>query len=225
MKFLPVVTLCVFIALCLFATPQIPDTIILNGREYDLIVLSGPLCDYFAEHPDKHPDELQRKSRFFRCTALHRGYIATYEIRDKQLFVKDVRVMDYGKNFADDNPFEDAWLSVFKEIFPDDDAPKADWFAGTLIIPKSKFLYYAGYACFLERYLLIDIKNGNVVKKRTISHLGLLARLMIKGYCEEHMDELRWKNLPHSSKCLLFTAVFGATLLVVLRLRRARKRK
>jgi len=254
MKFLATLFCCLCAALRLSATAQYPDRLIHNGQEYDLF--TNPLDEYFKKYPEKDPRWPKPRDRYFKstsvsasCSALCRDYIATFEIRDNQLFVKDVFVCDLDKIAAqfiarmenkngkndeeeenEENIEKEDWMSGFPQtnivakIFPDAAVIKADWFTGKLVIPQGKLVEYVhvGYASTYERYILIGIENGNVVNERNISRLGYIAWQWIEygsKYVaeQEWADELRWKNLPRSSKWLLGIALFGVVLLIVLR--------
>lgn len=73
-----------FSGLKVFATAQFPDKINYNGKEYNLN--SNPLEVYFEKNPNKRPKSEVRSS------ALWRGYVATFEIIDNQLFLKDIEI-------------------------------------------------------------------------------------------------------------------------------------
>ena len=244
MKLLPTIFLCLFAALRLSATAQFPDILLHNGETYALH--TNPLDVYFELHPEKNPLWPEPRDRYFKNplhgsnTALWRGYIATFEIREKQLFVKDVFVDDddakharltaYMKNRKEGKPDnDDIWIpittNIVAKIFPDEDVIKADWFTGTLVIPQGKLLEYIhmGYASTYEKYILIDVEEGNVVNERNVSHLEYRGREWVKrshGYLAE-----LWEPLSLFSKCLFMSLIFCVALLVVLRMRRARAGK
>ncbi|MFH0896065.1 MAG: hypothetical protein V2A54_16655 [Bacteroidota bacterium] len=146
----------------LFATAQYPDKIIYNGKEYSLH--SNPMEAYFAEHPDKRPED------GIRSTACWRGYIATFEIRDKQLFLKDIQCQ-YSKK-GKNNSFETEWKSVLGEIFPKDSLVKIDWLTGLLVLPYGKMVNYVhmGYASTYENYFLLEIDKGDFKKEKKLDY-------------------------------------------------------
>ena len=84
MRFFITTALIIFFYLTTYATAQYPDKIIFNGKEYSLH--SNPLETYFEKNPDKRP-----KGGVI-STALWRGYVATFEVRGSQLFVKDIQI-------------------------------------------------------------------------------------------------------------------------------------
>ena len=84
MQFLVTTILSTLLSLTTLATAQYPDKIIFNGTEYNLD--SNPLESYFEINLDKRP------KGDLKSTALWRGYRATFEMRDSQLFVKDIQI-------------------------------------------------------------------------------------------------------------------------------------
>ncbi len=95
-------------------TRQIRDRLIYNENEYGLNV--ELLERYFREFPNKKPESELKE------TALWRGYIATFEIKDQQLYVREIEIF---KN-ADLN------AKVVKDLFPNN--KKFDWFSGLIRI-------------------------------------------------------------------------------------------
>ena len=110
----------------LYASNQKPDNLVHNGQRYE--VDTTLLEPYFKNNPDKHPDRtiIDENGSIYSVisTGLTRGYIADFEIKDKQLFVKDIRIHP---SSVFTNKFE---KSVFNEVFPDTEEVKADWVTG-----------------------------------------------------------------------------------------------
>jgi len=104
-----------------YMTDQIPNKIIYEGKECWLDSDSNLTQNYFTQYPDKRP-----KSEV-RSTGLYRGYVETFEIKDGQLYLKDIEI--------------DVWdaplpKSVINEVFPNHEFIKIDW-TGTFAIPPS----------------------------------------------------------------------------------------
>ena len=101
------------------ATTQIRDRIIYDSNEYSGSYDEFPLEYYWS---DEHP-----KPEFMSMgsTACWRGYIATWEVRNKSLLLKSL-----GKeNF----PNDDETPIPLQSVFPDTNGPVlADWFSGVL---------------------------------------------------------------------------------------------
>ena len=89
---------------------------------------------YFEKHPDKHPSRSETARNTLIVTissALARGYIATYEVRNGQLFLKDIEI-----NHWLDKSKEPTTKSVMKEVFPDGKPLKIDWLSGTFVLKE-----------------------------------------------------------------------------------------
>ena len=134
-------------------TIQMPDKIIYNGKEYPLRGKSlldsyYPMEDYFKKYPDKRPkvDGV--------ATYLWRKYVATYEIKDNQLYLKDIGILVDG--------FETK--SVLNEIFQSQELIKIDWLTGLLAIPDGKSNGYGDH----ERYIILEIIEGNFLREKQI---------------------------------------------------------
>ncbi|MCL2012644.1 MAG: hypothetical protein FWG75_07665 [Cystobacterineae bacterium] len=141
-----------------FATAQISDKLIYKGKKYALH--SNPLEEYFQKHPQKRPKTESVSS------ALWRGYIATFEFKNKELFLKDIEGLVHSK---DGKPERKSFLA---ELLDEKDSMKIDWFSGTLVVPDGKQIEYVhlGYLSLYEKYILIEIKEGNFVKEKRMSH-------------------------------------------------------
>jgi hypothetical protein len=136
-------------------TAQYSDIIIYNGAKHSLH--TNPLEDYFNEYPDKQP-----KSHI-RCSALWRGYVATFEVGNSELYVKDIQVMSDMNN---------TWRSVMHEIFPCQEIVKVDWMSGYLVLPQGEVIQYVhmGYLSTYEYYILLEIKEGDLISEKQIGH-------------------------------------------------------
>jgi len=178
--------LCLFLALFvgaqLCATNQIPDLLLHNGMEYDIDV--NPLEPYFKKHPGKHP----KKYSYVISTALSRGYIATFEIKDKQLFVKEINVKISFSTIDDDGT-----TNVFNKVFADTNEVKAVWFTGITATPgmrierssitneasikienaRGRDIYQGGDGNYYEQVkinrLVLEFEQGNLVSERSMS--------------------------------------------------------
>lgn len=133
-----------------FATIQIFDKLIYNGKEYKLNDFY--LESFFEKYPDKRPE--------FRTTALWRGYVATFEIEDNQLFVTNIEIESDG---------EDGRIvmkTIFDKIFPGSKKVKVDWFSGIFLggfndKPRRYFNEF-------DNYCLFEIKEGDIIKNKEL---------------------------------------------------------
>lgn len=136
----------------LSATIQIPDKIIINNKEYDL--LTFPLEKYFEKHESKRPDEK------YSSTALWRSYVATFEIIDNQLFVKDIEIeVSTGK-----------WKSVINKILPTRKERLVTWYSGFIILGHGEFVDLLERGNTYENYVLIEIKNGTSIQSKDFDY-------------------------------------------------------
>jgi hypothetical protein len=163
LKLIFALALIVFCAGKSFATAQYPDKIFYNGKEY--LLHTNPLEKYFNQFPEKRP------KNGLVSTALWRGYVATFEIKDGGLFLKDIEILVRKKN-SDEKSFETEWKSVLSEVFPDKEKLKLDWFTGLLVLPHGKLVQYVhmGYASTYENYILLEISDGEFKRALEFDH-------------------------------------------------------
>lgn len=136
------------------ATAQIPDKILYEGTEYKLY--SNPLNDFFKKNPEKFHIISNRST--IVSSALWRGYVATFEIKNNQLWVKDIKVQTGLKE----------WESVIDEVFPNEESRRMEEYSNLLILPYGKMLNYVhmGYASTYERYILLKIESGKLIDNK-----------------------------------------------------------
>ena len=162
MKFLITTFLSSILCLTTFATAQYPDKIFYDGKEYSLH--TNPLESYFEKNPDKRP------KGGIMSSALWRGYVATFEMRDSQLFVKDIQVQYW--DTTDKNNYDTKWKTVMTEVFPEKKNVKVDWLSGLLVLPYGKLVNYVhmGYGSTYENYFLLEIDKGNFIKSKQFDY-------------------------------------------------------
>ena len=131
-------------------TVQIAERLIVEGQEVSLC--EEPLAPYLAL--------MTNRPRFdASCSALWRGYVGTWELRDGRLWLVAVSgELESGASVSVDALFPGEALPIF-----------AGWYSGTLRVPQGQLLDYVhcGYSSIYERDLLVDVEHGVVVK----SHL------------------------------------------------------
>ena len=130
------------------ATAQVPDTIILNGKECSLN--TNPLTPYLREQKWTRPVEALVSS------ANWRAYTAVWEIIDSQLTLKEVTILvSSGKDGY-------AKKSILRDLFSKNETVVATWYSGTLIIPDGEMTQYVhmGYGSMHSHYQIARIKNG-----------------------------------------------------------------
>lgn len=103
-------------------------------------------------------------------TALWRGYVATFEVRDSQLFVKDIQIEYW--DTASKKSHDTKWKSVLKEVFGEQKNIKADWLTGLLVLPYGELVNYVhmGYGSTYEKYFLLEINKGDYVKSKQFDY-------------------------------------------------------
>lgn len=156
---------------------QRPDKLIYNGKEYSLNYY--PLEDFFKKNPDKKPKSV------LRSTNLWRGYLATFEFSNNQLFLKDIEILEYDslsivkheprldsiKDIKFPLQYNTKLKSVFNTIFPNQTKLKIDWVTKLLVLPHGEkknnpnFDYDEHY----EMYFLLEIYKGELKKEKNFN--------------------------------------------------------
>jgi len=200
----------VLFAICLLAstaysTQQVPEKLIYKGHEHPLACL--PLEEYFdANHP--RPEELIGNN-----TACHRGYVGTWEIKDKGLYLKSL------ERFRMSGPMKKIPFSL---VFKDQKPPvKATWYTGVLRMPQGKMLrsgrmlihstnhdedLHAGFqranAFFMyEKDIYVRVEQGNIISEQSVDNKADGATRSIHDWgwvmsgSGEIKDDFRWHDL------------------------------
>jgi len=157
----------IFHGISLFATAQSPDKIIYNGREYNLNV--NPMEIYFNNFPERRPQPS------LRSTALWRGYNATFEIIQNELWIIDIKIEVQTSN-TEARRFTSEWVSVINECLNGNSRMKVNWYNGLLVIPYGEIINYVhmGYASTYENYFILEIHNGNLMRELNMDYRQFL---------------------------------------------------
>jgi hypothetical protein len=141
------------------ATAQFPEIIKIDAKEESLT--AEPLGEYLNS-PDKFKI-LRESTDLGTCTALWRGYIGHWEIKNSKLLLNKLEVGSCSKETRKVLPLDKLFPGKSQPVF-------ADWYSGTLVMPRGKLVEYvhAGYASRYEKYLILEIKKGFVVKQYTV---------------------------------------------------------
>jgi hypothetical protein len=135
-------------------TAQTPESLLYQGDE--VAMCTEPLSDYFLLSGNHPPFESN-------CTALWRGYVGSWEIKNHLLYLVGLEgILDDGSEVT------------LGTLFPDfPDRVFAHWYSGTIRIPRGKQLNYVhmGYSSTFERDLLLEVDQGVVTNTR-IRHNG-----------------------------------------------------
>jgi hypothetical protein len=120
-------------------TAQMHEKLILNGEQ-----TSMTSCPEIPEWNDR----ITRSDKPLMNTACWRGYVGTWEIKANMLFLVSLEGMYH--------------LEGSEPLF-------ADWFSGTLWVPRGKMLQYIhmGFESIYESELLIEVEKGLVVRRKT----------------------------------------------------------
>jgi hypothetical protein len=138
-----------------FSTIQIPDKIKIGGKIYCLETF--PFDIYLKNHKTKIPfDKISSNS-----TALRRGYIATYEIKNNLIFLVDIEIEIENNS----NRSADEYKSVFSKIFKSKKPILIDWYSGLISIQMNLWDNYLRGENL--KFTIIEISNGNILKQKT----------------------------------------------------------
>ncbi len=128
-------------------TDQEPDLMKEDG--VSVALLGYPLELYFEKH--------QRPPFQFRKTSCHRGYIATWEIKGKALYLVSIEGILEGEKNAS-----------LSDIFPGKDSPiLADFIDGDIAIGRGKATRQ-GWNFVYEHEEVLKIKAGKVVSRKPL---------------------------------------------------------
>ncbi len=162
-RFRRISTVFVFAALLLLtATPawptaQIPERIVYEGAEGFLF--TNPLESSFSK-------ENPRPEFASPHTACWRGYVGAWEIREDTLYLSDI------KAWMRDEDGKAAPVG-FEKVFPGKSKPlKAEWFTGTLRIPRGKPIRYVhmGYQTIYEYDVFLRVEAGKVIDRQMVDN-------------------------------------------------------
>jgi hypothetical protein len=152
----------VFAATHTMATVQVPDVIIIDGKNESLD--TNPLAPYLSTHPKVIPKSDDP------ATDNWRGYVATWEILDGKLFLRRIDVAFRNPKAP---PNEDPRIikNVIHKIFPDSKDLVAAWYSGALVIPRGKLVKYVhmGYGSTYESYTIVTVNKGVISRKLDLS--------------------------------------------------------
>ena len=143
-------------------TAQLPDRIILQGQSWDLY--SNPLEQYWSRlHKTRPP--------LYPLPYCMRGYVASWQIKDHQLFLTDV-----DGNYEKKSIFFGTRSARFgiNTLWPrfNGQPMKAAWYSGKLRVPQGKMTLYdfKGYNSRFEKEVIITIENGDLLKRVTLDY-------------------------------------------------------
>ena len=149
-----------FFPLFVFATAQQGDILLLKGKQY--FIYTNPLRAYLEKNPGKLP-----KSQVI-SSSNWRGYVATWGVKDDRFVLTDIGILQ-PVHKPGEAVFSTELRSVMLEMFPGQKEVVADWFTGHVIVPDGKLVNYVhmGYASTYEKYIILTVKNGAVIRNWT----------------------------------------------------------
>jgi hypothetical protein len=154
--FARVLMLCLAMAIApaVKATAQLSDLLIVKGKEFALN--TNPLEAELQKKQWTPPEDALISS------ANWRGYLATWEIKDDKLFLKDVTI-------AVSDPKDEHGAigkSITGDLYPGAAEVFADWYTGALIVPDGKMTRYVhmGYGSSFDHYQVFRVQAGKVVE-------------------------------------------------------------
>jgi hypothetical protein len=146
--------------LFLYATAQQGDILFLNGKKY--FIYTNPLRAFLDKNPGKLPKSDAISSSNWR------GYVATWGVKDDRFVLTDVGILR-SNNKPGEAGLSTELHSAMSEMFPAQKEVVADWFTGHVIVPDGKLVNYVhmGYASTYEKYIILKVKNGIVIRNWT----------------------------------------------------------
>lgn len=173
----------------LCATEQIPDVIIYNGKQY-----SSPffLWSYFQREADGEGRSMAPEKWAWiyqeaqMNTALWRGHIATYEIVDNELVLKDI--IQYRDNVRGRSAINilDRFLSTAGVT---GSAFKIDWFTGSFVLDGGQRIHRS---IIHEYHVRLEFENGMLIQETRMNSIEYVH--FLKERLKREMEEL--SNLP-----------------------------
>ena len=142
-------------------TMQIADTVIYNDVTHE----AGAYCaDLFEPYLEKHHIEL-----FADCSALWRGYIATWKIENDMLYLIEIYANVIGaKGHIKGN--ENTIQSLLSDeavsmdyFFPDQSKVFADWYSGNLPV------HYENVSKGESKYIIFKIDKGHIIGQEQVT--------------------------------------------------------
>jgi len=141
---------------------QLPDLIVIDGVRQELY--SNPLEQYWMVKKLRRPF-------FLASTICKRGYVATWEIIDRHLVLKDI-----------EGQFENRYFLFWKRIqsfsirnlFRNSDFKNsiASWYSGKIRVPIGNRILYVhhGYESRFEQEMILTVDHGKIVKSIVLDY-------------------------------------------------------
>lgn len=140
------------------ATIQLPNRILFQSQTY--ATNFDPLDDYLRKYPERKP-KINGSSG-----DLWRGYLATYEIVDDVLILKDVEI-DSGFKQKDDGLYYRGWKSVLSDVVPGNKKLKIEWYTGLIVLGYGEVTYEEyDFLQTFEKYVILEVSEGRFLTSK-----------------------------------------------------------
>lgn len=149
---------------------QLPDRILFNQEYCNLC--TNPLESYWSASGKSRP-------RFVSRDECKRGYVATWEIRDNQLFLREIEGLIRRSFTLWGKPV--VAYSLGKLFGRKKSLVKAVWFSGKLRIPLGKMFLFEdnGYDSRYEKEVIITVTRGDLNRIVTLDYTN--QKLTVDG--------------------------------------------
>lgn len=167
-----------------FATGQFGDLLII-GKD-TVWIASNPLEKYFEKKGSRLIDNSELISN---CTALWRGYVATWRLDSNKLYL--IRIQT---NYCGDNPIEVPLTKEFgsNNVF-------ANWFSEIIVRPKGKLVQYVhmGYGSIYEEEIFYEFENGVLRNTRSSKYVIKAPNQIFPGekYLQDTVRQIILKSI------------------------------
>ena len=193
-------------AVGLFATPQSPDKLIYNGDTISVYSLDLPIDFYNEDYT--YSINLFGQEEPYSVTNCGRGYIATWEISDNQLYLTGICSCCYYKDSIK------ADLNILFKDKLNNGKVKADWITGNAFSPQGKNIKYEhdGIGGFYEYELEFNFNKGKLLETRLYDNTKF-NRTSIYSQNQEKFNEfiysnIRWDILPQQDTTVVVLIKF-----------------
>lgn len=176
LKLLASVVLIISFNAVALATPQLPDILIYEGKEYP--VYGEFLEPFFERNPNRRPKFCGGMS------SLWRGYVAYIELVKDELVLADIRI--HTVNPADPLCLKESKVS---EVAPDGKPFKFGWFSGDLLAAYGEHVggeNFYDVEKVWEKYSLFKIDKGKLQSVRHFSNAEY----------QKYLEQLPTKSTP-----------------------------
>lgn len=141
------------------ATAQVPDLLIVDGKEFALN--TNPLESQLEQKQWKPPEEAMVS------TANWRGYVATWEVKEDKLFLKEVTIL------VSDPKSDEKYRrkAITSDLYPGVPEVHAAWYTGALVVPDGKIIEYVhmGYGSSFDHYQIFRVRAGQVIERLSMT--------------------------------------------------------